>query len=648
MSSFRVNGANSIINSQGNLGIGTLTPNANVALAGNSTNTLLSLSQLGSGLALNVISGLSVFGGNVTVSGAFTVTGGISFSGGANTYWHSGNDGSGSGLDADLLDGNNSSFFSNAFNMTTGTLPPARLAGSYTGISALGVLTDLDVTGNVSVDTSTFFVDSVGNKVGIGKTNPQNALDVAGSANISGTLSVGLGSEQAPAYSFSTLKHGQRASNTYLAVVVNGRDAFRLYDLAGVSRFDLLSSNSSAALYRSSFDGTPVSNNTILSYDIHTGRNSANTVVEFEREWIRAVNSSSAIEVGQKNWNVTSQGISTQVMSLTGAGVTVSAYPTLQMLSDTRLQANVGNVAIPGVGFVGDPDSGLYSIGDNQLGISVGGTHTVNVKVGSVEITGRLNTSSNMSVTGRMNVSGPIYSGANTVWHSGTLDLGSNTAWHSGNDGAGSQLDAGLLGGQPPGYYVDANNFTAGTVPSARMNGLYSNMTANMAVRMSSNTISMMNTVMQNFTIQITNIGGTIKHKIGRVGSPAGSTALASKIIGANTTINDTELGNDLTKAITNGMKVSSVEKNVLIFNTADQAAHTDYFYGIAVLTKPNKDTVPLRNTNIGTTSRDVNGTTIRRLECELYMANGDAWNVTTDNLATGEQVLITIMASLI
>ena len=48
---------------------------------------------------------------------------------GANAYaiYHEGNDGTGSGLDADLLDGQHGSFYQNASNLTTGTVPEPRL-----------------------------------------------------------------------------------------------------------------------------------------------------------------------------------------------------------------------------------------------------------------------------------------------------------------------------------------------------------------------------------------------------------------------------------------------------------------------------------------------------------------------------------------
>jgi hypothetical protein len=78
---------------------------------------------------------------------------GITWNG--NTVWHAGNDGSGSGLDADTVDGQQASDFVtlnssqtltnknltgsgntfNASNLTTGTVPDARLSGTYSGFT---------------------------------------------------------------------------------------------------------------------------------------------------------------------------------------------------------------------------------------------------------------------------------------------------------------------------------------------------------------------------------------------------------------------------------------------------------------------------------------------------------------------------------
>ena len=63
-----------------------------------------------------------------------------------NTMWTAGNDGSGSGLDADLLDGQHGSYYRSASNLNAGTLPDARLATSTTynlgGIKVSAVAND--------------------------------------------------------------------------------------------------------------------------------------------------------------------------------------------------------------------------------------------------------------------------------------------------------------------------------------------------------------------------------------------------------------------------------------------------------------------------------------------------------------------------
>jgi hypothetical protein len=58
----------------------------------------------------------------LTTAGVLTVNG--------NTVWHAGNDGSGSGLDADLLDGQDSSYYRNASNLNAGTFPDLFSSGT--------------------------------------------------------------------------------------------------------------------------------------------------------------------------------------------------------------------------------------------------------------------------------------------------------------------------------------------------------------------------------------------------------------------------------------------------------------------------------------------------------------------------------------
>ena len=72
-----------------------------------------------------------IYGGGST-TGHFAISGNgnndIKFLG--NNVYHSGNDGSGSGLDADKLDNQEGSYYQNAGNLNAGTIPDARLANS--------------------------------------------------------------------------------------------------------------------------------------------------------------------------------------------------------------------------------------------------------------------------------------------------------------------------------------------------------------------------------------------------------------------------------------------------------------------------------------------------------------------------------------
>ncbi|WP_426238185.1 hypothetical protein [Pararhizobium sp. DWP1-1-3] len=66
------------------------------------------------------------------------------------TIWTSGNDGAGSGLDADLLDGQEGAFYQNAANLT-GTIPDARLPSTMSAKT---------FTGNVLLTGGDYFVDN--------------------------------------------------------------------------------------------------------------------------------------------------------------------------------------------------------------------------------------------------------------------------------------------------------------------------------------------------------------------------------------------------------------------------------------------------------------------------------------------------------
>ena len=67
----------------------------------------------------------------------------------------------------------------NATSITNGTLPSARISGAYTGITQLGTLTGLAVTGNSNFDSGVLFVDGTNNRVGVNTSSPSVSLQVA-------------------------------------------------------------------------------------------------------------------------------------------------------------------------------------------------------------------------------------------------------------------------------------------------------------------------------------------------------------------------------------------------------------------------------------------------------------------------------------
>jgi len=81
----------------------------------------------------------------------FNINGTIQSSG--NVVWHAGNDGAGSTLDADLLDGQQGAFYTSSTNQTSGTLPVARLPANV--LRNQGAFTGGEVTISASAPSGT-------------------------------------------------------------------------------------------------------------------------------------------------------------------------------------------------------------------------------------------------------------------------------------------------------------------------------------------------------------------------------------------------------------------------------------------------------------------------------------------------------------
>jgi hypothetical protein len=67
----------------------------------------------------------------------------------------------------------------NATSITNGTLPSARISGAYTGITQVGTLAGVTVTGTSNFDSGVLFVDGTNNRVGVNTTTPSVSLQIS-------------------------------------------------------------------------------------------------------------------------------------------------------------------------------------------------------------------------------------------------------------------------------------------------------------------------------------------------------------------------------------------------------------------------------------------------------------------------------------
>lgn len=90
-----------------------------------------------------------------------------------NFVWHSGNMGAGSGLNADLLDGQHGAFYQSAANLNAGTLPNARLVGDYS-FANLTLSATMQSLNAVATNATTPTVSSTAHAIQGGQSNGLN------------------------------------------------------------------------------------------------------------------------------------------------------------------------------------------------------------------------------------------------------------------------------------------------------------------------------------------------------------------------------------------------------------------------------------------------------------------------------------------
>jgi len=174
------------------------------------------------------------------------------------TIWHSNNDGSGSGLDSDLLDGQHGSYYRNASNLNAGTIPAARVP-----------TLNQNTTGNAATATEATNVTAVANNT----TNTAYRVPFLSAAT--GTSQLQSDSADGMSYNPST--------GTLVATAFNGNGA----SLTNVNATTLDSINSGSFL-RSDANDTSSGVLTLsrgssngINLKIHNTTNASSATIEF-------------------------------------------------------------------------------------------------------------------------------------------------------------------------------------------------------------------------------------------------------------------------------------------------------------------------------------------------------------------------------
>jgi len=111
---------------------------------------------------------------------------------GGNKVWDAGNDGSGSGLDADLLDGQQGSYYRNAGNLNAGTIPDARFPSTLPAVDGSN-LTGISAGATGGGSDQVFYENDQTVTTNYTITNGKNAMS-AGPITINSGVTVTVGS----------------------------------------------------------------------------------------------------------------------------------------------------------------------------------------------------------------------------------------------------------------------------------------------------------------------------------------------------------------------------------------------------------------------------------------------------------------------
>lgn len=348
-------------------------------------------------------------------------------------------DGSGSGMDADLLDGQQGAFYRNASNLNAGTVPTARLSGIYNiGISgnaatATKLVAPVSLTLSGDASGSVSFDGSEDANINVTVANDSHTHDtryyqkgesdgryarldsdntISGNVTINGKLTAGS----------AGFKVGE-------GLEILGEDGyFPNSSYADARILRMLDNNSSGGLV----DGGLVIEGYTASDD---GRKEVMT--------LRTNGEFTAF--GNKVWHAGNDGDGSELDADKLDGVEGSQFLRSDT-TDTFTGEITGNTLILGGGKIQTSGAALQVNGFSRMG-------SIWLHEGDT----------------------PEATPAKKLTNSGgTLVWAGSTVWHAGNDGAGSTLDADLLDGQEGSYYAPINSpsFTTPDINDAKVRTL--------------------------------------------------------------------------------------------------------------------------------------------------------------------------------
>lgn len=414
---------------------------------------------------------------------------------GGNSMWHAGNDGAGSTLDADLLDGQHGSYYQNAGNLNAGTILAARmpaLTGDITTAAGAVATTLAAVNGNVgSFGSATaapiFTVNAKGlitaassatitpawsvitskptTISGYGITDLLTsilAIDGAGSG-IDADLLDGLNSSAFALLSgaaFTGQVNVSVADSTYAAALNSTTGNLRLFGYNSTYTASVL------VAYNAGYAGYgPIALNG-SSVKLFTGDTQRLTIDSSGNVGIAVTGPTQKLHVvgtfgATGGASMTEQLFGVDVdgqVTLPHAFSSGYAYikaPTgrgFRFRSGTTTlldfpASTSGTLALPYANIrVGDSSAGGYSVYVSSIGVS-----DLNLRGGD----GDVSRTADVIISVKNNVEVARFADTGTVSFAySTVTAAGNAVWHAGNDGAGSTLDADLLDGQQGAWYA--------------------------------------------------------------------------------------------------------------------------------------------------------------------------------------------------